>query len=88
MRINATSRGRKGDVAKAVGSLTLRTDCDEEAFQLKCLYRELRNGNFGFWAPLMFAFQHNMVTKPQEALLTKIVNKVKKDFLKEVEEIK
>ena len=83
MRINVTARGRKGDISKSAGSLTLLTDCDGEAVQLKYLYQELRDGNLGFWTPLMFACRKNKLTIAQEKVLSQIVHKVEKEFLAE-----
>lgn len=80
MRIQATGPGRRGTMDQGVGSLVLSQAKDHETKQLLLLYEEFRDGNIGFWTPLMWAARNGKLTKAEQKMMDKIIDRVKDDF--------
>ena len=80
MKISATGPGRRGSIDQDVGKLVLYGAKDGEARRLAVLHDEMRGGNLGFWAPLMWAAQEGRISKSDMARLERIVERVGDDF--------
>ncbi len=80
MRIEATGPGRRGVLEEGVGKLTLSGAKGHEAAKLKILYEEIRDGNLGFWAPLMWAARQGLLTAKEEKQHEKIIDRITKAF--------
>jgi len=72
MLVNATGPGRRGSLADGVGKLLLSQATGFESQQLKMLYEEIRDGNFGYWTALMWAHKAGVVTEAEERQLDKL----------------
>lgn len=51
-----------------------------ETKQLLLLYEEIRDGNIGFWTPLMWAARNGHLTKSEQKAMDKIIDRVKDRF--------
>jgi hypothetical protein len=85
MRLTKTAFGRGKSVclSKGVGSLSLKALDANEARGLLVATTELEQ-NFGFWCPIMFAAQEDLLSKNDIAVLEGIVKRAKKRFDKYV----
>lgn len=81
MRIQVTGPGRKGTLEEGVGKLTCSQAKGYESKMLKVLFDEIRE-NMGYWTALMWAAQQGKLTKEEDEVLWKVIERVKKDWLK------
>ena len=88
MQIKAKAPGRKGSLVKdGVGKLELIADTPEEARKLEILFDEIhKGGGLAFWTPIMWAAQQNRWTKTEDKTMTKIITKIREDFINHVQQ--
>ena len=63
-----------------LGKLAFSDAKEHEAKQLLLLYQEIRDGNIGFWTPLMWAARNGKLTKAEAKSMDKIIERVKCEF--------
>lgn len=80
MNISATGPGRRGTLDEGVGRLTLKSTKPHEARSMKVLHDEIRDGNYSYWMPIMWATRHGLMSRKTETNLSLLVEQIQEEW--------